>query len=65
MPWFFTIKAFKIFLDFFFKVFSPFLSLLKDSAVLPVYDVGISSFLRLEIAVLSCVLLFFSAEVIV
>jgi hypothetical protein len=65
MPWFSAIKAFKILLTFFLKILTFILSLLKDSAVLPIYSVGISSLLLLKIAVLSRVLLLFSAKIIV
>jgi hypothetical protein len=65
MPWFTIVKVFEIFLAFLFKIFAFIFSLFKDSAVLPVYGVGISFFLLLKIAVLSRVLLFFSAKVIV
>jgi len=65
MLWFFIIKAFKVLLAFFLKILSLAFSLLKGFAVLPVYSVGISFFLLLEIAVFFRVLLLFSAKVVV
>jgi hypothetical protein len=65
MPRFSTVKTFKVSLAFFFKILSLALSFFKNSAVLPVYGVGISFFLLLKVAVLSRVFLLSSAKVIV
>jgi hypothetical protein len=65
MPLFPIIKAFKVFLAFFLKIFAFALSFLKDSAMLLIYGVGISFFLLFEVTVLSRVLLFFSAKIII
>jgi hypothetical protein len=65
MPIFFVIKVFKVFRTFLFKIFAFTFSLFKDSAVLPIYNVGVFFFLLPEIAVLFRVFLFFSAKVII
>jgi hypothetical protein len=65
MPWFLTVKVFKIFLNFFLEIFLPLLSFFKGFAVLPIYGVRIFFFLRLKVAVSPRVLLLSSAEIIV
>jgi hypothetical protein len=65
MSWFFTVKVFKIFLTFFFKILSLAFFFLKDFAILPVHGVGIFFFFLFKVAVFLRVLLFFSAKIIV
>jgi hypothetical protein len=60
-----AVKAFKVFLDFFFKVLAFVFPFFKNSAILSVYGVKISLFLLLEIAVSPRVLLLFSAKIII
>jgi hypothetical protein len=65
MPLLSTVKTFEVLLTFFFKNFAFAFPFFKGSPILLVHGVGISSFLLLKIAVLTRVLLFFSAEVII
>jgi hypothetical protein len=65
MPLFFTVKAFKVFLTFFFKILTFALSLLKDSVILLIYGVGISFLLLFKVTVFSRVLLFFLVKIII
>jgi hypothetical protein len=62
---FIAVKAFEVFSAFLFKVFAFTLSFFESSAVLPIYDVGISLFLLLEIAVFFRVFLLFSTKVVI
>jgi hypothetical protein len=65
MSRFSIVKVFEVFLTFFLKILPLAFPLFKDFIVLPVHDVGVSLFLLFEVAVLSRVLLFFSAKVVV
>jgi hypothetical protein len=65
MPVLSAIKIFKIFRTFFLKILTFTLSFFENFIVLPVYDVGIFSFLLFKIAVFSRVLLFLSVKVII
>jgi hypothetical protein len=48
MPWFLIIKVFKVFRTFLFKVFTLTFPFFESSAVLPIYDVGVSFFCYLK-----------------
>jgi hypothetical protein len=65
MSLFTAVKVFKIFLTFFLKILALALPFLKNSAMLLVYDVGISFSLLFKIAILSRVFLFSSTKVII
>jgi hypothetical protein len=65
MPVLSVIKVFKVFRTFFLKILTFILPFLKDFTVLPIHNVGISSLLLFKIAVLSRVLLLFSAKIII
>jgi len=59
------VKVFEVFLTFFLKILTFAFSFLKGSAILPIYGVGILSFLLFEVTVLSRVFLFFSAKIVI
>jgi hypothetical protein len=65
MPLFTVVKAFKVLLTFFLKILAFAFSSLKDFAILPVHSVGVSPSILFKVAVLSRVLLFFSAKIII
>jgi hypothetical protein len=67
MALFSAIKAFEISLGFFIFIFLKLalVAFFKDSAVLPVYNVGVSLFLRFEIAISSRVFRFSFSKIVV
>jgi hypothetical protein len=65
MPFFSVIKIFKVFLAFLFKGLTFSLSLFKGSAILSVYNVGISLSLKFKIAIFTGVFLFSSAKIVI
>jgi hypothetical protein len=65
MPLLFIIKAFKVFLIFFFAGFTLSFPLFEGFAIVLIYDVGVSFFLLPEIAVLARVFLLFSTKIII